>query len=120
MPKPYIRQPYERVRCGITEVGESCTDRSFGNDTDVNHIVARFSRTGELPPGNGPGAFADVTPLQGELTEMIGKARDAQRELERLKAEADQVKAEQAQADAAELEMLRAERAAQQQENPST
>lgn len=79
-----LRKPWERER-SITEFeGESQTDTSSGNDTDVNHIVARFARTGQLPPATREGYFGDVTHLQGDLTEMIERGKAAQKELERL------------------------------------
>lgn len=58
--------------------GESATDTSMGNDTDINNIVARFDRTGILPSATTQPIYADVTALQGELTELINEARDVQ------------------------------------------
>ena len=82
--RPVIRKPWERVREVWTpdRSNESETDRSAGNDTDVNRIVERFSRTGVMPEGqNGPGQFVDVTSLQGDLAEMISKGKTAMDQL---------------------------------------
>jgi len=90
MTVPYIRKPYERTRVPVDLEGQqSKTDRSHGNDTDINNIVARFARTGELPPGNGEGDYADVTGLQNDLTEIIEKGRQAQNELHDLQIKQD-------------------------------
>lgn len=85
--RPTIRKPYERHSSVFKRQGESMTDRSHGNETDVNRIVARFTRTGELPPGKGPGQFADVTNLQGDLDSMIIKGRETAAELDNLSKE---------------------------------
>ncbi|AXL15131.1 internal scaffolding protein [Microviridae sp.] len=78
--RPGLRKPYERVRT-ITKVeGESMTDPSFANDTDVNTIVSRFARTGVMPPGK-EGQFADVSGLQKDLTDLIEEGKQATSEL---------------------------------------
>lgn len=79
---PSIRKPLSRSRV-ITEVpGESVTDTSFGNETDVNAIIARTTRTGVLPEPAKPAQYADVTALQGDLTETIERTRSAMAELQ--------------------------------------
>jgi len=57
------------------------TDDSHGNDTDVNNIIARFARTGGLPPNPNQPYYGDVSSLQGDLTDIIEKGREAQKEL---------------------------------------
>lgn len=97
----YIRKPYERQRLITVVEGESATDQSFGNDTDVNRIVARFARTGILPDANSAQAqYCDVTNLQADLTELIEKGREAMDELNRVKAENAAKMAEKAKEDA--------------------
>jgi len=104
-----IRKPYERVRSQIRyegDRGNSVTDRSFGNDTDVNKIVARFARTGEIPEGN-QGQYADVTGLQGELTDLIGESREALQKYKAAEKALEDKQAAQIVKNAQELEELR-------------
>lgn len=72
----HIRKPYSRTRTPISFEGvQSVTDASYGNDTDVNKIIARCRRTGEALPDNGPGQYMDCTDLQEDLTVLIDKAK---------------------------------------------
>lgn len=74
VPRP-VRQPWCRVRV-ITENDEpSMTQQSHKDQTDVNAIVERFQRTGQLPPAIREPTYADVTELQGDYTEMVNRAR---------------------------------------------
>lgn len=41
---------------------------------DINNIMNRYARTGSLPPPRGAPQFADVTGLQGDLTERVNFA----------------------------------------------
>ena len=106
-----IKKPLERERVQIRYQGDrskTVTDRSFGNDTDVNKIVARFARTGEFPGDNNPGQFADVTGLQGELTDLIGESREALEKYKTAEKALEAKQAEQIVKNAEELEQLRA------------
>lgn len=104
-----LRKPYDRERVPVDLTGQKdMTDRSFGNDTDVNKIVARFSRTGELPPGNGPGHHGDVTAMQQDLTEIIEKGRLAAAELHQLQIDQDARQQAEIAANKARLEELEA------------
>lgn len=52
--------------------GPDNTHQSFKGECDVNQIVARYQRTGELPPnprGLTP-QYVDVTPFQHDYTEL--------------------------------------------------
>lgn len=82
--RPFVRPPWCRERLVTVIEGESATDRSHGNQTDVNAIVERFKRTGILPPPTKQGQYMDCTGLQGDLTELINKSREAIRSLEEL------------------------------------
>ena len=86
-----IRTPYARSRVVTPVPGESQTDSSFGNDTDVNNIVERFARTGQFPGAVNPlePQYGDVTGLQQPLTELIERGRQAAEELKQAKANAD-------------------------------
>lgn len=76
MKKPKTRKWYERQRTYTKIDGESMTSQSDRDPSDVNYIVRRFQRTGELPPnprGLEP-RYEDVTPLQENLTDAYNKA----------------------------------------------
>lgn len=64
------RPQFWRERFYTVPVGDSLTDQSFMGACDINNIVARFARTGELPPSTKVPVFDDVTALQGDLTSM--------------------------------------------------
>lgn len=100
---------YKRTRLQVDLSGQTKrVDTSHGNDTDVNKIVARFARTGQLPTNPIEPQYADVTGLQGDLTEMIEKGKDAQKELTELE-NANQAKIkEQAEKNAKDVEANKA------------
>ena len=76
---------FERNRVQLDLEGQQKrVDDSHGNDTDVNKIVARFQRTGIMPPPSIQPIYDDVTALQGDLTEIIQKGREAAEELQTL------------------------------------
>lgn len=102
--KPKINKPWERER-KITDLEgqQSKVDRSHGNDTDVNKIVARFSRTGVLPGNPEAAQYADVSNLQEDLTDLMERVKTATAELNQAKAEQAAREAEQRQHDAARL-----------------
>lgn len=88
--KPQIRKPYHTGKAETIPFPEKGkTDDSFGNDTDVNKIVARFARTGMLPEGN-PGQYANVTSLQGDLAQLITDSKNAIAELNQAKKDKEQ------------------------------
>lgn len=106
MINPDIRKPYDRVRVIKDLSGQvKKTDASQGNDTNINNIVARFKRTGELPEG-APGEYCDVSALQGDLTELIQKGEDAKKELKRLQEQHTKEQKEASENNQKELERL--------------
>lgn len=70
-----VRKPYERVRVTFETDGPSKTHQSHKDSCDVNQILARYERTGMLPPSRSVGQFGDVTGLQGDLTERAAFAQ---------------------------------------------
>ena len=85
---PYIRRYWERCRT-ITKIeGESRTQATDGNETDVNKIMARFTRTGHMPLATKEAQYADVTELQSDMTEILERGRQAFKEWENLNNEA--------------------------------
>ena len=116
--KPEIFKPWERMRVQTdVEDQEVRVDTSFGNDTDVNNIVERFKRTGTLPEPEtaGRGQFADVTNLQEDLTPLLQRVEEAQKEVELAEKAVQQKAAEKAAQDAERLKQYDQER--EQQEN---
>lgn len=74
--QPFRRPQYCRERLSIVIEGESMTQQSFLDQTDVNAIVERFQRTGVLPVAEKPAVYDDVTGLQVDLTTAIERSRD--------------------------------------------
>lgn len=74
--KYYIRRPWTRERVQHTVVGESLTHQSHADSCDVNNIIRRYERTGELPLARRPPQYGDVTGLQGDLTERHQAAQE--------------------------------------------
>lgn len=70
-----MRPRYHSMRVITFTEGETMTQQSHKDQTDVNAIVARFDRTGYMPPEKGQRQYGDVTALQGELTDLIEKSR---------------------------------------------
>jgi len=97
----HIRKPTysERSPIDFSEV-ESVTDTTFGNDTDVNRIIARCKRTGEPLPDNGPGQYADCTNLQKDLSTLIDEAKITLDEYTKQQAEESAKVARKSQTDA--------------------
>jgi len=62
-----------RKRRVQVSVGESRTRASFKNECDVNRIMARAMKTGELPVRRG-GSFSDVSAV-GDFREVQEKVR---------------------------------------------
>lgn len=71
-----VRKPYHRTRCQSIQGGESMTDRSQAQASDVNFIVKQYARTGTLPPPRMQPQYADVTGLQGDLTDRLNWANE--------------------------------------------
>lgn len=105
---PTIQRWWQRNRVQTPVADESMTDTSFGNDTDINKIVERFSRTGSLPEGPSQQPYyGDVTHLQDDLTSLLERTAQAREVLNELEQKANAAKEEQAAKDAAELEAFR-------------
>lgn len=73
-PEHHIRSPFYRERFPTLSVGVSMTHQSHASSCDVNKIVERYARTGDLPPPSTQPVFADVTSLQGDLTELYARS----------------------------------------------
>mgnify|MGYP000154750743 CR=1 FL=1 len=97
----HIRKPTYSERSPIDfSQAESVTDTTFGNDTDVNRIIARCKRTGEPLPDNGPGQYADCSNLQKDLSTLIDEAKSTLDEYAEQQAKESAKVARNAQTDA--------------------
>jgi len=113
----HIRLPLSRERL-ITQVpGESMVNAGFGNETDVNAIVARFTRTGQLPPPTSTPQYADVTELQRDFTELVEESRELQAAIAEYQNTLDKAKREETQNALNENAQLR-EQLSQLQDTP--
>ena len=115
---PVVRKPWERHRQVHAVKGESVTDTSFGNETDINLIVEKFARTGDLPQARGAAIYDDVTNLQGDLTVMLERTSDARKSLAEMQETQAKRHKEQLDKDAKELEELRNFKAAHEAQQP--
>lgn len=84
-----MRRPYDRLRVRSVQGGDTPTVQDPGNTTDVKEIVKKYHRTGMMPPGKS-GIYADVTNLQGDLTERLIWAKQVQEDAQREIAEIQQ------------------------------
>lgn len=97
-----VRKPWERLRVQSVPIGETRTIDSLVDQTDINRIIGKYHRTGQLPDGNGPGQFMDVTELQGTYIELHNKAQqvvETTNELSSQAVAAKRAKAAKAKAD---------------------
>lgn len=66
-----VRRPWVRERYALVMPSESLVEQSHRQSVDINEIVKRFHRTGQLPPVQHAPQYADVTGLQRDLRERI-------------------------------------------------
>lgn len=52
---------HERGSPGVEPGGPSLTKQSFRKECDINRIMAKYVKTGELPPGLGVGRYGDFS-----------------------------------------------------------
>lgn len=89
--RPGIRKPWHQETVHRDCGAEILTQQSHAEQTDINYIVARFQRTGELPPNprGQEGKYVDCTPYAEDLTEAYNSAtqrlEEAGRELAQSK-----------------------------------
>lgn len=62
--------------------GESMTERSHADQTDINVIVSRYRRSGDLPPPQTPPIFMDVTALQGDYRQRLAHLQRVKADLQ--------------------------------------
>lgn len=74
--KSFVEPASLRCRQQIDWVGDSLTHQAHKDEADVNKIVGRYARTGQLPEPRKGAAYADVSGLQADLTQRINESRD--------------------------------------------
>lgn len=101
-----IRKPYQRIRVFTQLTTEVLTQQSHADSTDINSIVARFQRTGDMPPNpRGQEAqYVDCTPYSEDLTESYNRAVERLDEAGRLLSERKREEREAAAAKQKEVE----------------
>lgn len=92
-PIPFIEPAHVyRVPEPLTLDTESVVSQEHAHDCDVTVILSRYQRTGQLPPGRGPGVFEDVSLLCGAdysgVIAAVGAAQDAVTAAQAAEAEA--------------------------------
>lgn len=84
MDKVFIRQPYNydaqavSVETAISVSGESLTQQQFVEESDINTIVNRFLRTGEMPQFDPRAMFGDFVDMPSSYQEALERVRSAQ------------------------------------------
>lgn len=73
--RDYIRGAWDRVRFPEFPEGETMTQQHHKDLTDINHIVARYDRTGQLPQGR-VGQYGDVSGLNAPLQELVSASQN--------------------------------------------
>lgn len=84
---PPFRKPMSRISVSVDfSHEESMTHQAHAESCDVNNVIGRYARTGQLPPSTRQAQFADVTHLNKDLTtlyedmqELSGRIRLAQK-----------------------------------------
>lgn len=119
----FIRRSTDKFIVQTPFEGESRTVQDHKNVVDINTIVKKFDRTGQLPTGRMDGQYGDVTQLQSDLTTLIAHSRnirdEAREKLLQRQLTARQKALEQAKKDAEELAAFRAAEAKRKaQESP--
>lgn len=82
-----IRRPFDRVRCSIDEFDESRTAQSEKDETDINNIVKKFTRTKKLPEERAGAQYADVSGLNQDLTSLYNLQKQVMGDIARLQRE---------------------------------
>jgi len=73
----YEKRARKGRRITFKTVGPSMTVQADKPLTDINNIVARFHRTGELPPGPRTPQYGDISDIQQEdPTTALNRARE--------------------------------------------
>lgn len=80
------RKAHQRLVVYSNPGERSMTMQDHAGSVEINNIIRRFDRTGELPLGKGPGQYGDVSDYCGadysDLVQMRQEALDRLREVD--------------------------------------
>jgi len=111
-----VRAAYDRLRVLEVPEGESLTSQDAKDACDINFLMARFSRTGEIPPASTVPVFQDNSSIPDNLGDAVMLSRStlqtASDNLEKHQAKLREDAQAKVAADLAELDRLRAQVAA--------
>lgn len=70
-----VRPPYDRPKL-LTRVGPSRTHQSFRDETRIQSVYERFTRTGVMPHEDrrASARYEDVSHLNRDLTELVAES----------------------------------------------
>lgn len=123
-PAPLRRRPWEEMRLQTIFEGESRTQQSHRESVDINNIIKKFDRTGQLPSPTRPAQYGDVSDLNRPYGELIEESRNTLDQVGQfVESSQAEAKKKQAEADAlekAELEEFRKSKKTFKPEPPST
>lgn len=77
MKKLTLDKANNRVRVQTINTEKSLTQQQFKDHTDINKIMERYQKTGELPGADRQGIFADVSEIT-DYHSSVQKVLDAQ------------------------------------------
>lgn len=76
--KIITKRPNGTIRVATQFPDETKTDQSFKDECDVNNIIAKFKKTGQLTHlAKRPGVYADISEIT-DLLDMTNKVKEAQ------------------------------------------
>lgn len=96
------RKPWCRERIVTKLEGDSMVQKSALEECDINKVIEKFNRTGILPRTKSVGQFADVTGVQGDLTEKLAESEATLSQFANDVKAAERAKAAASQADGEE------------------
>lgn len=76
MKAPKIRKHWDRLEVKTEIEGTSKTDQSQKQVVDVNAIIRRYDRTGQLPVPREGASYGDTTLFAGSLQERLIRAEN--------------------------------------------
>lgn len=96
--KQNVRNYWDRVRVQASCAGKGKTQQNHKQSVDVNHIIKRFDRTGQLPPATVQGVYGDVSDLNAYYGEIVAQAKENIAAAEAFFAEQKRIQQEKAEA----------------------
>lgn len=70
-----VRLPWQQPKVTFVNTDPDMAVQSHADSCDIDKIVARFHRTGQLPDSQGNPQYVDNTPYQKDLTTLLNESR---------------------------------------------